>query len=150
VEEFVNFDKKGGNLIKEPLVLDVKLINRTIVLEPSLSEAKSYWYGELHKQVEIICGLERLDIKIEENQDNYRNLLLQMSDKFNIKKAYMTMQKVFGDAEEYLSTWKSYQALWDIDQTSIYSRLKEDIDMWNQLLGEIRAGRKTFDTQDSF
>jgi hypothetical protein len=76
VDEFVNFDKKGGNLIKEPLVLDVKLINRTIVLEPSLSEAKSYWYGELHKQVEIICGLERLDIKIEENQDNYRNLLL--------------------------------------------------------------------------
>lgn len=48
VEEFQDFDGKGGNLIKQKMVLDIKLTNRTILLEPSLAEARAYWYSELH------------------------------------------------------------------------------------------------------
>ena len=48
VKEFTDFDENGGTLIKESMVLDLKLQNRQILLEPSLAEAKAFWYKELH------------------------------------------------------------------------------------------------------
>jgi hypothetical protein len=44
VEEFRSFEQKGGTLIRKKMVLDVKLQNRTIILDPPLSEARAYWY----------------------------------------------------------------------------------------------------------
>jgi dynein heavy chain 1 len=44
------------------MVLDVKLLNRTIILDPPLSEARAFWYKQLHNQVGIVCGLERVDL----------------------------------------------------------------------------------------
>ena len=68
------------------MVLDIKLANRTIMLEPSLPEARAYWYKELHNQVEVICGLEKLCIRNDETSERtYKGLLLKMGEKFNIK-----------------------------------------------------------------
>jgi len=116
IDEFCEFEEKGGNLIKKSLIMDVKLQNRTIMLEPSLSEARAFWYKELHNQVEVICGLERLSIRTGESQETtYKGLLLKMSENFNIKQAYGMLEEIFKNAEAYVDTWKSYQALWDID-----------------------------------
>ncbi len=62
IEEFKNFETKGGQLINKKMVLDVKLLNRTIILDPPLSEARAFWYKQLHNQVGIVCGLERVDL----------------------------------------------------------------------------------------
>ena len=151
IDEFCEFEEKGGNLIKKSLIMDVKLQNRTIMLEPSLSEARAFWYKELHNQVEVICGLERLSIRTAESQETtYKGLLLKMSENFNIKQAYGMLEEIFKNAEAYVDTWKSYQALWDIDQSKVYELLGDDIEQWNQLLNEIRQGRKTFDTAEDF
>jgi hypothetical protein len=32
-------------------------------MEPSLSEARAFWFKELHKQVQVICGLEKVESK---------------------------------------------------------------------------------------
>jgi len=47
-EEFANFHTKGGNMIRGKMVLDIKLQNYTIILEPTLAEARAYWYKQLH------------------------------------------------------------------------------------------------------
>lgn len=123
-------------------------------MEPTLSEARAYWYKELHKQVEVICGLEKVESKKvlddERKEHTYTNLLTQMGEKCNIKVVYSKLEEIFCDAEAYYETWKSYQALWDIENSSIYDLLGDNIDRWNQLLNEIRQGRKTFDTSDDF
>ena len=152
VEEFQDPDGKGGNLIKSKMVLDIKLANRTILLEPSLAEARAYWYKELHNQVEVICGLEKLSIRNndESQETTYKGLLLKMGEQFNIKKAYSILEEIFSKAEVYVDEWKSYQALWDIEQGSVYDLLGDNIERWNQLLNEIRQGRKTFDTSEDF
>lgn len=86
------------------------------MLEPSLAEAKAFWYKELHNQVEVICGLEKLSIRNEDGKDKtYKNLLLNMGDSFNIKQVYIKLEEVFKKSEEYVDTWRRYQALWDID-----------------------------------
>lgn len=38
-----------------------------------------------------------------------------MGEQFSIKQAYCVLETVFGDAIAYYETWKSYQALWDIE-----------------------------------
>ena len=47
-EEFADFQNKGGNMIRGKMVLDIKLQNYTIILEPTLAEARAYWYKQLH------------------------------------------------------------------------------------------------------
>ena len=111
-------------------------------MEPTLSEARAYWYKELHKQVEVICGLEKVESKKvlddERKDSTYTNLLSKMGEKCNIKSVYSKLEEIFCNAEAYYETWKSYQALWDIENSSIYDLLGENIDRWNQLLNEIR------------
>lgn len=61
--------------------------------------------------MEVICGLERVDTTrstLSASEKSYKNLLLKMGEKFNIRQAYETLEKVFGDAIEYFDTWKSY------------------------------------------
>lgn len=152
-EEFSDFQAKGGNMIRGKMVLDIKLQNYTIILEPTLAEARAYWYKQLHNQVEVICGLERVDTtrsNLTASEKSYKNLLLKMGEKFNIRQAYDTLEKVFGDAISYFDTWKSYQALWDIDLDKVFSQLSDNIDNWNQLLKQIRQGRKIFDSNEDF
>ena len=90
IKEFTDFEASGGTLIKNSMVLDLKLLNRQILLEPSLIEAKTFWYKELHNQVEVICGLERLTIRNDESKEKtYKSLLNRMSDSFNIRQVYV-------------------------------------------------------------
>ena len=67
------------------------------MIEPSIAEAKAFWYRELHNQVEVICGLEKLSIKIMDDghEKTYKGLLMKMGDKFNIKQCYVELEKVF-------------------------------------------------------
>lgn len=152
VKEFTDFEESGGKLITKSMVLDLKLQNRQILLEPSLAEAKAYWYNQLHSQVELICGLERLSIRNEEGEKTYKSLLNKMGEGFNIRTVYVQLEEIFQSAQEYVSTWRNYQSLWDIDQQKdiVYKQLGEEIDKWNQLLNEITQSRKTFETQDDF
>lgn len=110
-EEFSDFQNKGGVMILNKMVLDIKLQNHTIILEPTLAEARAYWYKQLHNQVEVICGLERVDTTrstLSVNEKSYKNLLMKMGEKFNIRQAYEALEKVFGEAIEYFDTWRSY------------------------------------------
>jgi dynein heavy chain 1, cytosolic len=70
------------------MVLDIKLQNRQIMLEPPLNEARAYWYKQLHNQVEVICGLDRVDTKrsqVASSEKSYKNLLSRMGEQFSIK-----------------------------------------------------------------
>lgn len=46
--EFSKFTDIGGKLIPYKTVLEVKIQNQTIVLDPPISEARAYWYKKFH------------------------------------------------------------------------------------------------------
>ena len=50
---------------------------------------------------------------------------------------------------EYVNVWMQYQALWDMQIDSIVEALGDDLDMWNQLLVDIKKARRTFDTAET-
>lgn len=41
-------------------------------------------------------------------------------------KAHEAIVQVTGDAKEYVKTWTSYQALWDLQSDQVYGRLGSD------------------------
>jgi pyridoxine/pyridoxamine 5'-phosphate oxidase len=58
------------------------------MLEPPLAEARAYWYKQLHNQVEVIGGLERVYTtrsNTNSSDRQYKNLLLKMGETFSIK-----------------------------------------------------------------
>ena len=136
VEEFKDFQNRGGQMIRGKMILDIKLQNRQIMLEPPLAEARAYWYKQLHNQVEVICGLERVDTtrSAQQSDRSYKNLLLKMGETFSIKQAYEVLEQVFCEAQAYYETWKSYQALWDIEQEKVFELLGDNIENWNLFL----------------
>jgi hypothetical protein len=99
-------------MIQNKLILDIKLQNRQIMLEPSLAEARAYWYNQLHKTVQEVCGLKRVEMSGHEPGDrSFKGLLLKMGEKdesFNIKQAYAALETVFAEALSYYENWKSY------------------------------------------
>ena len=91
MNEFNKYSEIGGKLISYKTVLEVKIQNQMIILDPPISEARAYWYKQIHDQLEIICGLQRVEANRYErfkpgeqaagaNRDKtYQSLILKMS-----------------------------------------------------------------------
>jgi len=52
-------------------------------------------------------------------------------DQKELNNAYQTLENHVREAEEYVKTWKSYQALWDIEAAHIFKILGENIEKWH-------------------
>jgi hypothetical protein len=77
-------------MINYKTILEVKIQNQTIVLDPPISEARAFWYKKLHDQLEVICGLQRVEAyryeKFKQSEGTqgikdktYQSLILKMS-----------------------------------------------------------------------
>jgi dynein heavy chain 1 len=148
-------DPDAKRSIVEMTTMKIKMQNQQFTLEPPLAEIRAFLYTQLHSQVEIICGLQKVEAqrygrynRQDKKRDRtYNNLVKQMKT-FSITQAYTELEKVLKQANGYFDIWKQYQALWDLQSAQIYDMLEDDVEKWTQLLNEIRQGRKTFDTSD--
>lgn len=63
VKEFVSSldDSDAIRSVVEAYTLKIKMQNQTFILDPPLAEARACLYTQLHNQVEIICGLKRVE-----------------------------------------------------------------------------------------
>lgn len=53
-----------------------------------------------------------------------------------LEKAYTTIQSRLDEVQRYVDIWLQYQALWDMEATTIYNKLGTDLNKWQQLLGK--------------
>ena len=137
--------------------MQVKIVNNTITLEPSLAEARCFWYNSLHSQVDMICSLNRIKGSRYYDQikdtgrktvKDYHSVLTLMNQDI-LDGSYLTLEGQMDLVTEYTNTWKQYQALWDLQSDKVYEQLGDNIEKWNNILNEINAGRKTFETSES-
>lgn len=136
-------------------MLEVRLQNQAIVLSPPVPEARAFWYKKFHDELEIICGVKKISHSsfnklVKETKEKKQDYacLLDSIDQAILESAYITIENLFGEAEEYAQTWRSYQSLWDIDSVTVYDMVGDSIERCHQLLNEIRGGRSTFDTSE--
>jgi dynein heavy chain 1 len=80
--------------------------SQTFILDPPLAEARASLYTQLHEQIEVICGLRRVEAQRygryrgQENQrdQTYMGLVKQLND-YNISDAYESLENVLENAD---------------------------------------------------
>lgn len=108
MKEFTsNLDENEQRKVVSVCTLKIKMTNQTFVLDPPIAEARAGLYTQLHEQIEVICGLRRVEAqrygryKKEGNRDQtYTGLVKQMKD-YNIMEAYESLENVLCEAETY-------------------------------------------------
>ena len=138
-------------LIKEVIVHKISMENKIIILQPSIFDAREYWYNQLHQTINIILNNRRLYSILSKNNEQdiykettYRDLIPKLDSKILLG-VYSALEKTFSSCEEYVKTWSSYQVLWQIEPQFIFTKLGDDMEKWQQIMEGLKQGRKTFD-----
>ncbi|TPX36351.1 hypothetical protein SmJEL517_g01576 [Synchytrium microbalum] len=139
------------------VVHEVRLRNQSMYLDPPVEKARESLYRQFRDWLATICTLKRiqsaryeLDVTANQSVQNvmYGGLLAKVSDNL-LSKAYSILEDKISHVSQYLAVWLRYQALWDLDEQALYSRLGDDLGQWQQLVLEIKRSRSTFDTSDT-
>lgn len=132
---------------------DVVMQNQTIQLEPPLEDAKAGWLENLNTWLAIVCSLPRiqasrfesaLTVGSKSSATTYSELALMCMD--NLASLYERIEAKLEQAQSYVDEWLQFQSLWDLQLEQIQADVEEDLDLWLQLILEIRQKRDTFDT----
>lgn len=63
-----------------------------------------------------------------ESQKLYKNLISRLgNDSDVLMHAHESISDILSETEEYVKTWTSYQALWDLQSDQVYSRIGTDL-----------------------
>ncbi|TKA41939.1 Dynein heavy chain, cytoplasmic [Friedmanniomyces endolithicus] len=148
--------REEGAPIVETYAHDLVMQSQMIQLEPPLEDAKAGWLDNLHAWLGTVCQLPRLQASRFENALTigasgaatiYRELPLMCMDV--LANLYESIEVKLSVAQVYIDEWLQFQSLWDLQLDQIRDDLGEELDLWLQLILEIRQKRDTFDTSGS-
>ncbi|SMQ54365.1 unnamed protein product [Zymoseptoria tritici ST99CH_3D7] len=132
---------------------DIVMQSQIIQLEPPLEDAKAGWLGNLHAWLGTVCSLPKLQASRFENAltvgtsaptITYSELAIMSMGA--LASLYECIEKKLSVAQRYVDEWLQFQSLWDLQMQQIQDDLGEELDLWLQLILEIRQKRDTFDT----
>ena len=154
-------------MLQECSIHKVKISDQ-VYLEPSLNDAREYWYNQYHNSISFILECTHLQYNNPEelaknqninNKTNTNNIYTYKDNSFRdiIKSAnqkiilgcYTTLEKTIDDVETYMKKWKSYKVLWDIQPKTIYDKLGDDAIKWQALMEELKRGQGSFNTDET-
>ncbi|KAK4618664.1 Dynein heavy chain, cytoplasmic [Fulvia fulva] len=137
----------------ETFAHDIVMQSQLIQLEPPLEDAKAGWLDNLHAWLGVVCSLNRLQgsrfesaltIVASPAAMTYSELPVMCMD--TLAELYERIQAKLNVAQTYVEEWLQFQSLWDLQLQQIQDDLGEELDLWLQLILEIRQKRDTFDT----
>lgn len=110
-----------------------------MAVEPPLELARVNWIQQLHEWLGIVCDLSRIqssryDEGLLQNRDDharktYRDMLTKLPDG-TLKRAYTAIEAKLAEVTKYVQIWLQYQSLWDMEASSIYNKLGDDLRKW--------------------
>jgi dynein heavy chain 1 len=147
----------------------ILLKNQVLYLDPSIDDAKTYWFGQLQQLLRDVCDLSKLQSSSYDNvyapgsvgglsmspqrrrsealkkrESVFEEVLTQIPHELLIK-SYTVVDTTVFEVQTYVSTWLQYQALWDMDAQRAIASVGEDLAKWQQILTEIKNERNSFD-----
>ena len=127
--------------------------NQLIQLEPPLEDAKAQWLDNLHNYLSIVSNLPKIQASRFENALNIRGFNtastyngLPLTCMAVLGSLYGLIEAKLSEVQAYVDEWLQFQSLWDLQLDQIQDDLGEKVDLWLQLILEIRQKRDTFDT----
>ncbi|KAI8873838.1 hypothetical protein GQ42DRAFT_152391 [Ramicandelaber brevisporus] len=154
-----------------PITHSLRIRNQAIYLDPPVEDSRESWFVQLQDWISIVCGQPRIlasrydltnvnNIKPGDDVSRFNaniigtgilfdELLSRVSEQTLIE-AYNAIENRMNALSGYVKIWLSYQSLWDLESDAVYSFLGDDLSKWQQILGEIKRHRATFDTSESW
>ncbi|EFA77050.1 cytoplasmic dynein heavy chain [Heterostelium album PN500] len=144
----------------ESSVHEIVIRNQILYLDPPLEFARVNWISQLHRWLNIVCDLPRIQAsRYDESishrgemdsrlKKTFRDMLTKLP-KETLETAYQTIQSKLDEVQKYVQIWLQYQALWDMESSFVYSKLGDDLNRWQQLLSQIKKSRSTFDNSST-
>ncbi|KAK4936989.1 dynein heavy chain, partial [Elasticomyces elasticus] len=158
----INLIERGQTDLNSRLVADtltveaeISMHNQTIFVEPPINHVKAQWSHSLQSQIEVVCGLQQVQatryqtstaLNISRKRNHFSELAVACLEQLTASNR--TIESTLAELNSYLEEWYRYQSLWDLQIDHIQDTLGEDLDLWHQLIQEIRQSRSTFDTSD--
>jgi dynein heavy chain 1 len=148
--------KEPGMPNIETFAHDIVMQNQLIQLEPPLEDARTGWLDNLHAWLATVCSLPKLQASRFENAliigsvnvtETYSNLPIMCMD--TLGELYERIEAKLSVGQKYVDEWLQFQSLWDLQLQQIQYELGEELDLWLQLILEIRQKRETFDTSSN-
>ncbi|KAM3424381.1 Dynein heavy chain, cytoplasmic [Cercospora zeina] len=119
--------------------------SQLIQLEPPLEDAKTKWLRNLNTWLAIASRFENaLAVRSSASATTYSELPVMCID--TLTELYERIEAKLKVAQTYVDEWLQFQSLWDLQLSQIQGDLNEELDLWLQLILEIRQKRDTFDT----
>ena len=137
----------------ETFAHDIVMQNQLIQLEPPLEDAEAGWLDNLHSWLGVVCNLPKIQASRFENAlaiggsrgaATYSELPLMCMD--TLGHLYERIELTLSIVQVYVDEWLQFQSLWDLQLEQIQDDIGEELDLWLQLILEIRQKRDTFDT----
>ena len=141
----------------DELILGLRIRNQVMFVDPPVEAARLEWYFLLQKWLHVVCSLKRvqsaryqigLDHRQRPFQQNYHSLAAHLPKNL-LQKTYSTIEKMVGQARDYLDTWLNFQSLWDLESSFVDMELADDLGKWQRLVLEVKRSRATFDNTET-
>ncbi|CAL4067979.1 unnamed protein product, partial [Meganyctiphanes norvegica] len=145
----------GGDPRICEVIQEVRVTSQTMYMFPTIEEVRVQlmeqlfsWEAVVLTQKRIITTRYQVGLDRPVNQE-YRTLLNKLPGKKSLHCAYAAVESVLSEVDAYAKEWLQYQALWDLQPDTLYGHLGEDVELWMQLLQDIKKSRATFDTSET-
>ncbi len=155
-EQPVQAHKLGGEPEIKKMAHEIRITNQIMYLYPSLEDARYHVLQQFFSWQAIITSQERIQstryqVGLERPvTESYKNVLKKLPGGSPIiEMAYEMIESTLDNVRDYVDEWLRYQALWDLQPDSLVKRFGEDVNLWMQLLTDIRRSRATFDTSET-
>ncbi|QIW99025.1 hypothetical protein AMS68_004543 [Peltaster fructicola] len=132
---------------------DLVMQSQTIQLVPALEESRVSWLSNLQAWLAVVCDLPRVQasrfesaLSVSSNQASLTYDELPAKCMSSLSEVYEQIDAKLKLAQAYVDEWLQFQSLWDLQLQQVEDELANDLDLWLQLILEIRQKRDTFDT----
>jgi dynein heavy chain 1 len=108
----------------------------SIILEPSIQEARAFWYKEVHDCLGKICNLNQISQRKNKEKVSF-DRLLNKTDGLKMGVAYESIERKFVEVYQYVDNeWRSIEMLWNLNTEIVCQKLVEggDITKWGGVL----------------
>ncbi|WFC97970.1 hypothetical protein MYAM1_000690 [Malassezia yamatoensis] len=136
---------------KAPVMLHVRLVHTTLVLEPSIEHAREHWYGMLRKILEVVLHLPcvhtthyELQLNQSASIQNY-NLLSKLPDDA-LTAPLGNVESRLAAAKAFATRWTQLQYLWDTEAENVAMQLGQNLDVWHAFVQRLRDTRALVDS----
>ena len=134
---------------------EIIMQNQVISVEPPIKFARAKWLSYLDDWLGVLCMLpqikaSRYDLDVGRaaiRPSRFSNL--PQNCRVTLRAAYEALDKKLDVLTSYVNKWFQFQSLWDLQIEQVHEYIGENLDLWLQLLQDIRKARSTFDTSDS-